>query len=209
MGEKSDNGIAGLPSAPAAERNKGPILAVLLKHLPVNGLVLEVACGTGQHACNFAAGLPRLEWQPSDPDPGAVDTTGARVAHAALPNLRPPLRLDVRDRPWPVASFDALVCINLLHIAPWAATEGLFAGAATGLTTRGVIVVYGPFRRDGNHTAPSNASFDRQLRARDPAWGVRDMEAVDAVAQSNGFTLAAIEPMPANNFCLVWRRDGG
>lgn len=208
MVEKSDAGAERLPCAPAAERNKTPILEVLREQLPADGLALEVACGTGQHADHFSAALPGLQWQPSDPDAAAVATTAARVAAANRQNLRPPLRLDVHDQPWPVASFDALLCINLLHIAPWTATEALFSGAAAGLTARGVVVVYGPFRRSGEHTAPGNVAFDRQLRERNAAWGVRDIDAVDAVARGSGFYLTVIQPMPANNFCLVWRREG-
>lgn len=206
MTEKTGQTPAGLPTAPAAERNKGPILEVLRDHLPSEGLVLEVACGTGQHACHFAAALPTLEWQPTDPDPAAVETTAARVRSAAMRNLRPPLRMDVHDQPWPVAAFDALVCINLLHISPWSATEALFAGAAAGLAPGGVIVVYGPFRMDGQHTAASNEAFDRQLRRRDARWGVRDVEAVDSEASRQGFTLDGTLPLPANNHCLVWHR---
>lgn len=206
MGEKTGNTPPDLPTAPAAERNKAPILEVLRACLPPRGLVLEVACGTGQHACHFAAALPALEWLPTDPDPAAVETTATRVRQAALPNLRLPARLDVHDQPWPVTTFDALVCINLLHISPWTATRALFVGAAAGLSEAGTLVVYGPFRFDGRHTAASNEAFDRQLRQRDSRWGVRDVEAVREEAAHQGFVLHGAEAMPANNYCLIWRR---
>ncbi|WDD92765.1 class I SAM-dependent methyltransferase [Burkholderia sp. FERM BP-3421] len=193
--------------SPAAERNREPILAVLREILPAHGTVLEIASGTGQHAVHFAAALPTLAWQPSDADPAARASVAAWAAQAALSNLRAPLALDVCETSWPLASADALVCCNMIHIAPWRAAEGLFAGAARVLPGAGApLVLYGPFRRAGAHTAPSNAAFDAQLRERDPAWGVRDLEAVVALGDAAGFAFDAAIPMPANNFCVVFRR---
>ncbi len=199
--------------APAAERNREPILAVLREVLPERGTVLEIAAGTGQHAVHFAAALPDLSWQPTDADPPSLASIAAWVAHAALPNLRAPLALDVRAARWPVdtpdalAELDAVVCINMIHIAPWEAACALIAGAAARLRDGGVLVLYGPYRRDGAHTAPSNAAFDAQLRGRDPSWGVRDLEAVQALARDAGLTAERVVPMPANNFCVVLRRE--
>jgi hypothetical protein len=192
--------------SPAAERNREPILAVLRTVLPVRGTVLEIASGTGQHALHFAAALPALVWQPSDAEPAARASIAAWAAQAALPNLRAPFALDVCDASWPLAAADALVCCNMIHIAPWRAAEGLFAGASRVLGAGAPLVLYGPFRRGGAHTAPSNAAFDAQLRARDPAWGVRDLEAVVALGDAAGFAFEQAIPMPANNFCAVFRR---
>jgi SAM-dependent methyltransferase len=190
-------------SAPA-ERNREPIAAVLKHHLPAAGLVLEVASGTGQHIVHFAAVLPAITWQPSDPDPAARASIRAWVVHAAATNVLEPLALDVRERPWPVQRADAVLSINMIHIAPWEATTALFAGAKDVLAAGGVVVLYGPFRRNGAHTAPSNAAFDAQLRAQDPAWGVRDLEEVAKVASGDGFRLIDVVEMPANNLTVVF-----
>src|SRR5918993_2998870 len=155
-------------TAPAAERNKEPILAVLRRVLPERGLVLEIASGTGQHVIHFAGELPHLTWQPSDPDPELRSSIRAWIAQTGLSNVRAPLELDVCRQPWPVDAADAVVCINMIHIAPWAATTALMAGAARLLPTTGVLVLYGPGRREGRHTAPSNEAFDRQLQASNP-----------------------------------------
>ncbi|RMG14419.1 MAG: DUF938 domain-containing protein [Deltaproteobacteria bacterium] len=192
--------------APAAERNKGPLLEVLRRLLPARGLVLEVASGTGQHAVHFARALPGLRFQPSDVDPAALASIQAYREEAGLENLAPPLRLDVRETPWPLDHADALVCINLLHIAPWEVTVALFRGAAAILPPGAPLLTYGPYRRDGRHTAPSNADFDAALRARNPAWGVRDLEAVVEVARDHGFDWEEAIPMPANNFTLRFHR---
>jgi hypothetical protein len=194
--------------APATARNRDPILAVLRRHLPARGLVLEVSSGTGEHAVHFAAGLPGLAWQPSDPDPAARASIAAWAADAALPNLRPPLDLDAAGATWPVTQAEAVVCINMIHIAPWSAGLGLLRGAARILQAGGPLLLYGPFRQGGTHTAPSNADFDADLRARNPEWGVRDLEAVAAAAAAEGFGPPAIEAMPANNLTLVFRRGG-
>jgi SAM-dependent methyltransferase len=195
--------------APAPERNKDPILDVLRRVLPRQGLVLEIASGTGQHVIHFAAGLPDLTWQPSDADAQARASIAAWSADAKLPNVLPPLDLDVRSEPWPVQRADALLCINMIHIAPWAAAERLLDGASRLLGPGAPLVLYGPYRRDGRHTAPSNEAFDADLRRRNPDWGVRDLEAVAALAKRNGFVLEEIVDMPANNLCVVLRRSAG
>lgn len=192
--------------APAAERNRDAILTVLRRVLPGIGTVLEIASGTGQHAVYFAAALPNLTWQPSDADAAARDSIAAWRAHAGLANLRAPLALDVCGQPWPIDVAQALVCINMIHIAPWAAAEHLFAGAAEVLSPDGTLFLYGPYKRGGEHTSPGNAAFDAQLRSRNPAWGVRDMEVVTQLASSHGFPLIEAVPMPANNFSLVFRK---
>jgi len=192
--------------APAAERNKEPILAVLWRVLPQHGEILEIASGTGQHVAHFARALPGLQWQPSDPDVTMHGSILAWIAHASLTNVRPPLALDVGAAPWPVDRADAVVCINMIHIAPWQATLDLMQGAGRVLPPGGVLVLYGPYRRSGEHTAPSNAAFDAQLRRSDPQWGVRDIEAVTGAAEAHRLALAEIVPMPANNFTLVLRK---
>ena len=193
-------------SAPTAERNKAPILAVLERVLPAQGVVLEIASGTGQHVVHFARALPRLRWQPSDADAAARRSIAAWIAAEQMPNVLQPLGLDVLQRPWPVAACDALVCINMIHISPWAATAALFGGAAETLGETGIVYLYGPYRRNGAHTAPSNEAFDRSLRAQDPAWGVRALEDVADVAAAEGFDLAEVVSMPANNLSVVFRR---
>ncbi|WER49363.1 DUF938 domain-containing protein [Cupriavidus sp. WKF15] len=192
--------------APATERNREPILAVLRNVLPAKGTVLEIASGTGQHAVHFAAALPGLTWQPTDPDAAARASIAAWIAHAGLANVRAPLALDVCTQPWGIEAADAVVCINMIHIAPWAAAQALFAGAGRLLEAGGVLVLYGPYRRGGAHTAPSNAAFDAQLRAADPDWGVRDMEDVIALGEAQGMRCDAPVAMPANNFMLVFRK---
>jgi len=194
--------------APATARNREPILQVLRKVLPARGHVLEISSGTGEHAVFFASGLPGLTWQPSDPDPAARASITAWAAAAALVNLRPALDIDARAPTWPVARADAVICINMLHIAPWEAALGLFAGAARILPTHGVLYFYGPFKRDGRHTAPSNAAFDESLRGRNPAWGVRDLGEVTAAVAEAGFAPPDIVPMPANNLSVIFRYLG-
>lgn len=193
--------------APAAARNSQPILGVLREHLPRNGLVLEIASGSGEHAVLLAEAFgPDLIVQPTDPDPDARASIDAWTAARGLANVRPALALDARSPQWPLTAADAIVCINMIHIAPWAAAEGLMAGAGRILSPAGLLYLYGPFRRDGGHTAPSNAAFDADLRARDPAWGVRDLEAVTALAASQGLALAGVVAMPANNFSVLFRQ---
>jgi hypothetical protein len=201
MTEISDHRL----SAPAALRNRGPILDVLREELPAEGLVLEIASGTGEHVTHFAQNLPALTFQPSDPDARARASVAAWIAATGLANIRPPLELDVRRTPWPLARADALVCINMIHISPWEATESLFATATALLPDGAALVTYGPYKRGGAHTAPSNVEFDASLRATNPAWGVRDLEAVAACAAKNGFSAPRIVEMPANNLTLVFR----
>jgi SAM-dependent methyltransferase len=192
--------------SPSTARNRDPILAVLRGVLPREGEVLEIAAGTGEHAVHFAKHLPHLRWQPSDPDPDARASITAWRASAALANLLPAVALDVTAEPWPVARADAIVCINMIHIAPWGATEALMAGAARTLPPAGVLFLYGPYRREGRHTAPSNEAFDADLRRRNPAWGVRDLGEVSAVAARNGLDFQQIVEMPANNLSVVFAR---
>ncbi|MCC6890028.1 MAG: DUF938 domain-containing protein [Hyphomicrobiales bacterium] len=192
--------------SPAVARNRDPILAVLRRHLPERGTVLEVASGTGEHAAFFAGHCPQLVWQPSDVDPNALSSIAAHRMAAGLPNLRAPLTLDVTARRWPLARADAVLSINMIHIAPWAAAEGLFSGAARLTAGGAVLYLYGPFKEDGEHTAPSNAAFDASLRAHDPRWGVRDIRAVAALAAEHGFALIERVAMPANNLSLVFRK---
>jgi SAM-dependent methyltransferase len=169
--------------------------------------VLEIASGTGEHAVYFAAALPHLTWQPTDPDGEARDSITAYAAAAQLPNLLPVLALDASVPEWPVARADAVVSINMIHIAPWSAAEGLMAGAGRLLAPGGVLYLYGPFKENGQHTAPSNVAFDASLRARDPQWGVRDTGDVAALARRNGLELAERVAMPANNLSLVFCRQ--
>jgi SAM-dependent methyltransferase len=193
---------------PAAERNKGPILDVLAKVLPQRGVVLEIASGTGQHAVHFAGALPDLTWQPSDPDPDLRSSIRLRTEDAGLANVNAPLDLDVGRVPWPIAAADALICINMIHVAPWSATHALFDGAGRVVPAGHVVLLYGPFRRFGRPTSESNARFDADLRDQDPTWGVRDLEAVSEAALARGFVLEDIVAMPANNLSLVFRLQG-
>ena len=197
-------------SAPA-ERNKGPILEVLRRVLPASGRVLEIASGTGQHVVYFAQALPAIEWLPSEPDATRRAIVAARVADAGLSNVHAPLALDASALPWPLkASLDAVLAINLIHIAPWPVAEALVAGAADCLRQQpsSVLVLYGPYRRGGHHTADSNAAFDASLRAENPAWGVRDLETVTELAAGHGFAAPEVVAMPANNLTVVFRRAG-
>ncbi|MGJ7462569.1 DUF938 domain-containing protein [Halomonas sp. MA07-2] len=192
--------------SPAAARNRQPILEVLREVLPVSARVLEVASGSGEHALHCAAAMPGWIWQPSDPHSRALASITAWSEAVRLDNLRKPLRLDVTGE-WPAERFDAVVAINLLHISPWTASEALMAGAAGCLGPEGVVVLYGPFRREGCHTAASNAAFDADLRRRDPQWGIRDLAEVEEEAQRYAFLLARVVPMPANNLILILRRQ--
>ncbi len=192
--------------APAAARNRDPILEVLRRHLPAEGLVLEIASGSGEHALHFAEGLPGLVFQPSDPDPVARASIDDWASTAGLDNLRPAILLDATSQSWPIERADAVVCLNMIHIAPWQAAVGLIAGAARLLPRDGVLYLYGPYRREGRATAPSNEAFDRDLRRRNPAWGVRDLEAVTAQAEAQGLAPPEIVEMPANNLSLVFVR---
>jgi SAM-dependent methyltransferase len=192
--------------SPAAERNKQPIADALQRVLPATGLVLEVASGTGQHAEYFARLWPRLTWQPTDPDSELREVAAARVAHSELPNLRAPLAFDVLDAAPPVARAAAIICINMIHIAPRAATPALLRHARVVLEAGAPLVLYGPYKRGGEHTAPSNAAFDDSLRERNAEWGVRNLEDVEALASEHGFVLADVVAMPANNLTVIFRR---
>jgi hypothetical protein len=187
----------------ATVRNRDPILDVLRRVLPAEGLVLEVASGSGEHAAYFGRALPHLVWQPSDPDPRARDSIVAWCGD--VPAVRAPLALDAASGAWPVEP-PAVVCINMIHIAPWAACDGLLRGAGRSLPRGGVLYLYGPYRVGGRHTAPSNAAFDAMLHGQDPAWGVRDIEAVETLAASHGLALRETVSMPANNLSLVFER---
>jgi len=194
--------------AGATERNRDPILEVLRRVLPPTGLVLEIASGTGQHVAYFARALPALKWQPSDPSEPHRDSVRAWTSAATVENVADPVALDVESWPWPVTRADAILNINMIHIAPWSAAVALFQGAARVLPAGGVLFMYGPFKRGGVHTAESNQRFDQRLRGEDPRWGVRDLEAVQAVAAEAGFEPPEIVAMPANNLSLVFRRRG-
>ena len=195
--------------APAAERNQKPILEVLQSVLPRSGLLLEVASGTGQHAAFCAASLPDWTWQPTDQDGTMFDSIVAWTRDAAgdgVTNIEAPLVLDASQSTWPVSSCDALLCANMIHIAPWSAAEGLITGAARVLRPGSPLVLYGPYVRRGVPTAPSNAAFDASLRSRNAAWGVRSLEDVTALAESVGLYLERVVEMPANNVTVVFRR---
>ena len=192
--------------APAVARNKAAITEALARHLPAAGLVLEIASGSGEHALHFAADFPALSFQPTDPDAAALDSIAAWQAEAQLPNLLLPLMLDVMADAWPVQKADAVLCINMIHIAPWEATAALIRGAARVLPRDGALFLYGPFMRGGQHTAHSNAEFDAGLRAQDAQWGVRDLGAVAEIASAAGFAAPVVEEMPANNLSVIFRR---
>ena len=195
--------------APATERNREAILAVLQGCLPNQGTVLEIASGTGQHAAFFAPHLTQRYWLPTDMDPINLASIVAWREEADAGNLLPPRQLDVRDPVWLIdcdlpAPISAIVNINMLHISPWSCCQALFASAAETLNQGGVVMLYGPFKRDGVHTAPSNAAFDEQLRSQDSAWGVRDLEAVVEVAVEQEFACQNVIEMPANNLSVVF-----
>jgi len=194
-----------LVTSAASERNQGPILEVLRRELAASTGVLEVGSGTGQHAVYFAPNLPHLTWQPSEV-PALLAPLAERVRLQGTPNLRAPIVLDVRDRPWPARSVDAIFSANTLHIMGWDAVADFFRGAGGALGPEGVLCVYGPFNYHGRYTSDSNAQFDAWLKARDPDSAIRDFEALDALARAQGLTLAADHAMPANNRTLVWRR---
>lgn len=193
--------------APSVARNRAPILDVLRPLLPGPATVLEVASGSGEHAAWFAAALPKVTFQPTDADAEARASIDAWAAEQRLPNVRPALALDAAGEDWPAIAADLVLCINMIHIAPWSATLGLLRGSARVLAAGGLLVTYGPYRRDGAHTAPSNAAFDDSLRARDPRWGMRDLEQVATAAGDAGFAAPDIHAMPANNLMLVFRRQ--
>ncbi|MGE0773581.1 MAG: DUF938 domain-containing protein [Sphingomonadaceae bacterium] len=195
-----------LQSAPAALRNREPILEVLRAALPPQGLVLEIASGTGEHVTYFAEALPDLEWQPSDPQADARSSIAAWTEAKPLTNVRAPLALDVHHRPWPVDDVAAIMCINMVHISPWSATEALMAEAGGLLPTGGLLYLYGPYLQADVPTAQSNIAFDASLRQRNPDWGLRNLEVVIAVAAASGLMLDTVVEMPANNLSVLFRR---
>ncbi|MCA0210370.1 MAG: class I SAM-dependent methyltransferase [Proteobacteria bacterium] len=192
--------------APATQRNRDAIAAVLAGWLPAPGTVLEVASGSGEHVVHFASVFPALDWQPSDPDPAGLTSIAAYRAEAGLANVAPPLALDASAPEWPVDRADAVLCVNMVHISPWEATLGLFAGAARLLALGAPLILYGPYIEPDVPTAPSNLAFDTSLRARSPGWGLRDTDAVKDAATDAGFTFAERRAMPANNLMLLFRR---
>ncbi len=198
---------APLPASPSSARNRDPLLAVLRRWLPASGTVLEVASGLGEHAAWFAEALPGIIWQPTDRSEEALAILEARRQEAGLASLAPPLVLNAAEPDsWPLDRADAVVCINMIHISPWAATEGLMAGAARLLQPGAPLCLYGPYIEAGIETAPGNLAFDADLRRRDPSWGLRDLGAVKALAADHGLILAERVAMPANNLCLLFRR---
>lgn len=192
--------------APATVRNREAIVEVLRDALPASGVVLEVASGSGEHGVYFAGALPNLDWQPSDPDPAALESIAAWQGEAGLANLRPPVVLDAAAVDWPIGQADVILCINMVHISPWTATIGLFTKGAEVLPQGAPLILYGPYFRKGHPTAPSNLAFDESLRARNGEWGVRWLEDVSKLAEEKGFALDTIHEMPANNLTVIYRR---
>jgi SAM-dependent methyltransferase len=195
-----------LLTSAAAERNKEPILAVLETVLPATGRVLEIASGTGQHVCCFAAALPGLRWQPTEPDADSRDAMLTRIRYSALANVDAPIALDVHEARWPVdADLDAILCINMIHISPWSSTTALCAGAARHLRAGGVLVTYGPYLENGT-AVPSNLDFDASLKRRNAAWGLRDLDEVTRVATAHGLERRQVVRMPANNLTVIFAK---
>ena len=208
--------------APATARNQEPILEILLEVLPLTGTVLEVSSGTGEHAIFFAPKLQPRNWIPSDPNPEARWSIAAWQRHTPTGNLYAPIDLNASDPTWAIEQaelpealqgldlqkypIEAIVNINMIHIAPWSACLGLMAGAGRILPPGGILYLYGPYKQNGQHTAPSNEAFDQSLRSRNPDWGVRDLEAVIAAAQAQNLSMVNVYPMPANNLSVVFRR---
>ena len=187
-------------------RNTAPIIDVLRGILPDRGLVLEIASGSGEHAVHFARAFPSLTFQPSDADPDALRSIDAWRFSEKLPNLLPSVKLDASAGDWPVDRADAVFCINMIHISPWGATEGLMRGAGRVLDSGGLLYLYGPYRQQGVETAPSNEEFDRSLKSRNPEWGLRSLDEVAAEAERHALTLESVVPMPANNLSVVFRK---
>jgi hypothetical protein len=198
----------GARCAPATRRNRDAILAVLRAHAPTSGQALEIAAGTGEHAVHFARAFPDLTWRPTDPDPEARASIAAWREAQGAPNLQEPLALDAsRPETWEIGSADLVICINMIHISPWTATQGLMKGAAAILPRGEILFLYGPYLEADAPTAPSNLAFDQGLRSRDPAWGLRDLGEVTRLAAAHGLTRIARVEMPANNLSVVFRRD--
>ena len=195
-----------LPFSPAAERNKEPILRVLESVLPAEGTVLEIASGTGQHVCFFAQALPGIRWQPTEPDDASREALCMRVEESGLGNIEMPLALDVSQPRWQVADrYDAILCINMIHISPWSATQALMSGAARHLSPDGRLILYGPYL-EGGQAAQSNLDFDASLKHRNPQWGLRELEDVTQLAATHRLRRQEVVRMPANNLALVFGR---
>lgn len=194
--------------APATARNRDAIGAVLRRTLPRSGTVLEIASGSGEHVLHFAEMLPGLDWQPSDPDPACRASIAAWMQEKPLDNVASPIDLDAAASPWPVEDIAAILCINMIHISPWAATKGLLAGAGRLLEPGAPLYLYGPFRMAGRITAPSNEAFDQSLRSRNPQWGLRHLEEVEKEAQLHGLAQMETIEMPANNISVILRKTG-
>lgn len=192
--------------APATARNREPLAAILDQELPRYGLLLEIASGSGEHAIYFAGRYPGLEWQPSDPSREALASIAAWRADEGTPNLRAPLYLDTQMRDWPISRADAILCINMVHISAWEATEGLFAGGQALLASGAPLVLYGPYLEADVETAPTNLAFDENLKARNAQWGLRQLSSLDSLAESRGFARTRRIEMPANNLTLVYRK---
>lgn len=192
--------------SPSAERNKGPIAEILMRYLPAQGEVLEVSSGTGQHVLHFAQAMPHIRWQPTERDAGARKSIASWLKQTPAPNVNAPLPLDVHDAIWPAHDVAAVVCINMIHIAPPSATGALLRGAGNVIAPGGILFLYGPYRRQGRHTSPSNEAFDAQLKAQNPEWGVRNLEDVVQLAGTVGLELEGTHDMPANNLVVVLRK---
>ena len=192
--------------SPSAERNKGPIAEILMRVLPAQGEVLEVSSGTGQHVLHFAQAMPHIRWQPTERDANSLKSIASWLGQTSALNVNAPLRLDVHDASWPAHDVAAVVCINMIHIAPLSAAEALLRGAGNVIAPRGILFLYGPYRRQGRHTSPSNEAFDEQLKARNPEWGVRNLEDVVHLASTVGLELEQTHDMPANNLAVVFRK---
>jgi hypothetical protein len=192
--------------SPSAERNKETIAKTLMRVLPAKGDVLEVSSGTGQHVLHFARAMPHLRWKPTDRDADCLTSIASWLAQTPTPNVNAPRYLDVHDEIWPVHDVAAVVCLNMIHIAPPSATEALLRGAGKVIARGGILFLYGPFRRNGRHTSASNEAFDALLKAENPEWGVRDVEDVADLAASVGLELEQTHDMPANNLAVIFRK---
>lgn len=192
--------------SPSSARNKEPLLEVIKRVFPRKGLVLEIASGAGEHASFIAPALGHIDWQPSEFDAGLLDSINAHASFDGAKSVRPAIQLDVTRYPWPVENVSAILNCNMIHISPWLVTEGLMKGAGLVLKSGGIMVMYGPYKRAGKHTAPSNAAFDENLRGRDASWGIRDLEDVVALAEVNGLIPQDIIEMPANNLSIVYSK---
>lgn len=194
-------------TSPSALRNRDPIADLLRDVLPDTGTVLEIASGSGEHVIHFATLFPKLVWQPSDPSPEARASIQEWVKTQAITNVLPPLDIDASTETWPIERADAMIAINMVHISPWPATQGLLKGAAKLLPTGGTLILYGPYRREGQPLVPSNVDFDASLRARNPAWGIRLLEDVASLAKQSGLAMTSVTEMPANNLGVVFTRQ--